>query len=136
MDAFSSGPNGSLQLISFHSVSKGFLGECGLRGGYFEVIGVPQEVKAEIVKLASINLCSNSIGQAAVGVMVNPPKKGDPSFEQYYQERNDILASLKRRSVRLSAALNKLPGMSCTAIEGAMYAFPSIRLPGKMLQSF
>jgi aspartate/methionine/tyrosine aminotransferase len=25
-----------VQLISFHSVSKGFLGECGHRGGYFE----------------------------------------------------------------------------------------------------
>lgn len=24
---------GGLQLVSFHSVSKGFLGECGLRGG-------------------------------------------------------------------------------------------------------
>lgn len=24
---------GQLQLVSFHSISKGFLGECGLRGG-------------------------------------------------------------------------------------------------------
>jgi aspartate/methionine/tyrosine aminotransferase len=38
INAFS-GPN-SLQLVSFHSVSKGFLGECGLRGGYFELLGV------------------------------------------------------------------------------------------------
>ena len=43
-----------LQLISFHSVSKGFLGECGFRGGYFELLGIPAEVKQEIYKLASI----------------------------------------------------------------------------------
>jgi hypothetical protein len=35
----------ALQLISFHSTSKGFLGECGLRGGYFEMLGFPTEVK-------------------------------------------------------------------------------------------
>lgn len=27
-----------VELVSMHSISKGFLGECGLRGGYMEVI--------------------------------------------------------------------------------------------------
>lgn len=33
------GPRASsaLELVSFHTVSKGFLGECGQRGGYFEM---------------------------------------------------------------------------------------------------
>jgi hypothetical protein len=33
------GPRASsaLELVSFHIVSKGFLGECGQRGGYFEM---------------------------------------------------------------------------------------------------
>jgi aspartate/methionine/tyrosine aminotransferase len=26
----------SVELISLHSISKGIIGECGLRGGYFE----------------------------------------------------------------------------------------------------
>lgn len=33
-----------LQLVSFHTVSKGFLGECGQRGGYFEMTNIPPEV--------------------------------------------------------------------------------------------
>ena len=124
-----------LQMISFHSVSKGFLGECGFRGGYFEILGIPQEVKQEIYKLASISLCSNSIGQIATGLMVNPPSEGDASYLQYVTERDDILASLKRRSIRLSEALHAIDGISCTNIDGAMYAFPTIDLPEKAIQA-
>ena len=121
-----------LQLISFHSISKGFLGECGLRGGYFELLGLPAEVKQEIYKLASISLCSNTVGQIATGVMVQPPKQGSASHATYVAERDGILSSLQRRADMLSKALNALPGMSCNSIEGAMYAFPTIKLPSKL----
>ena len=84
-----------LQLVSFHSISKGFLGECGLRGGYFEMLGFPADVRAEILKLASISLCSNTIGQLATGLMVRPPEDGSPSFGVYSEERAAILASLR-----------------------------------------
>ena len=50
-----SGPN-PLQLVSFHSISKGFLGECGLRGGYLECLGFPEEVEAQIYKLCSLGM--------------------------------------------------------------------------------
>ena len=33
-----------LQLISFHTVSKGYWGECGQRGGYFEMTNIPPKV--------------------------------------------------------------------------------------------
>ena len=33
-----------LQLISFHTVSKGYWGECGQRGGYFEMTNIPPRV--------------------------------------------------------------------------------------------
>lgn len=56
----------SIQLVSFHSVSKGYLGECGRRGGYMELIGFDEDVKQEIYKLASISLCSNVVGQVSV----------------------------------------------------------------------
>lgn len=55
-----------LQLASFHSVSKGFLGECGRRGGYFEVVGVDEEVCAQLYKKASVSLCPNIMGQVMV----------------------------------------------------------------------
>lgn len=61
-------------LMSMHSTSKGFLGECGRRGGYTEVVGVHPGVKAEIIKLASINLCPNVNGQICTALMMKPPK--------------------------------------------------------------
>lgn len=33
-----------LQLVSFHTVSKGYWGECGQRGGYFEMTNIPPQV--------------------------------------------------------------------------------------------
>jgi alanine transaminase len=118
-----------LPVVSFHSISKGFSGECGIRGGYFDLLGVPADVKAQLVKLASISLCSNVPGQFATGLMVNPPSSGEPSYELYAQERVAILKSLARRADRLCDALNALPGVTCNKAEGAMYLFPQIRLP-------
>ena len=112
------------------------MGECGLRGGYFELFGIPETVKQEIYKLASISLCSNTLGQVATGIMVQPPKSGDASYAQYVSERDAILSSMKRRAASLSVALNKLPGISCTSIDGAMYAFPTVVLPRKCLLQF
>jgi aspartate/methionine/tyrosine aminotransferase len=51
-----------VELISMHSVSKGLLGECGLRGGYAECVNFSDRAKAMMYKLKSINLCSNTIG--------------------------------------------------------------------------
>ena len=47
----------AVEMISFHSVSKGFIGECGIRGGYFELYNLDAAVKANLYKLASISLC-------------------------------------------------------------------------------
>lgn len=55
-------PYNNIELFSFHSTSKGLLGECGLRGGYFEMCNIDTRVKEEIIKLRSMFLCSNTIG--------------------------------------------------------------------------
>ena len=120
-----------LQLVSFHSVSKGFLGECGMRGGYFELSGFDPEVRAQLLKLVSIGLCSNVMGQIAVGLMVKPPRPGDASHKTYAAERDAILSSLRRRASKLVAGLNALEGVTCNEAQGAMYAFPSITIPPK-----
>jgi aspartate/methionine/tyrosine aminotransferase len=127
------GDKSGLQLISFHSISKGFLGECGLRGGYFECLGIDPKVKDELYKLASISLCSNTVGQVATGIMVQPPKQGDESYALYVKERDDILHSLKRRASKIAHNLNQLEGVECNESEGAMYAFPNIKLPAKAI---
>ena len=80
-----------VSLFSFHSCSKGFLGECGHRGGYMEFRNIPDDVVAQIVKLQSVSLCANLTGQVATYCMVSPPQPGEPSYERYAQERDGIL---------------------------------------------
>lgn len=116
-------------LWSFHSVSKGFFGECGHRGGYLECRNVPTEVMAEVEKLQSVALCANAAGQLVTWLMVRPPRPGDPSFPLFDEERRTVLESLKARAARLEKGLNAIPGIQCNALTGAMYAFPRITLP-------
>jgi len=118
-----------VSLFSFHSCSKGFLGECGQRGGYMELRNIPADVVAQVTKLQSIGLCANLTGQVATYCMVHPPTAGEPSYESYVAERDGILAELKTRAVLLADGLNKIPGIRCNVVAGAMYAFPSITLP-------
>jgi aspartate/methionine/tyrosine aminotransferase len=118
-----------ISLFSFHSCSKGFLGECGHRGGYVECRNVPQEVLDEITKLQSVALCANSVGQVVTYLMVRPPKPGDPSHPLYLQERNGVVDELRLRAKIVAERLNAVPGISCQPVAGAMYAFPKITLP-------
>jgi len=118
-----------VSLFSFHSCSKGFLGECGQRGGYMEIRNIPNDVVAQITKLQSISLCSNLTGQVAVYCMVRPPRPGSPSHALYAAERDGILNELKKRAVILAESLNKIPGIECNTVAGAMYAFPRVTLP-------
>ncbi|MCE1228200.1 MAG: aminotransferase class I/II-fold pyridoxal phosphate-dependent enzyme [Firmicutes bacterium] len=118
-----------VSLFSFHSCSKGFLGECGQRGGYMEIRNIPADVVAQITKLQSVSLCSNLTGQVATYCMVRPPKPGEPSHDLYVQERDGILNEMKKRAVILAEGLNQVPGVQCNVVAGAMYAFPRIQIP-------
>jgi alanine transaminase len=124
-----------IAIISYQSVSKGYYGECGRRGGYMEVTGLPKDVMAELYKLASVNLCSNVSGQILMSLVMNPPKPGDESYERFAKERGAILSSLARRAKVLTEGMNKLEGVSCNAAEGAMYVFPRIELPKKAMKA-
>lgn len=127
--------NQSVELISFHTISKGLIGECGLRGGYMEMTNIHPGSIDMILKLASINLCPNVLGQAATALMCNPPKPEEPSYELYTKERHGIYDSLKRRAEMLVNAFNELDGISCNITKGALYAFPCIDLPPKALEA-
>lgn len=118
-----------VSLFSFHSTSKGFSGECGHRGGYMEVRNVPEDVIAQITKLQSVSLCANVPGQVVTYLLVRPPRPGEPSRARYEEERNGILSTLATRARMLEEGLNRIPGIHCQPIAGAMYAFPSIALP-------
>jgi len=119
----------NVSLFSFHSCSKGYLGECGHRGGYMELRNFPAEVVAQVTKLQSVSLCSNLPGQVTTWCLVSPPAPGSPSHDLWKRERDGILGELKARAKLLAEGLNKIPGIECNAVAGAMYAFPKITLP-------
>jgi aspartate/methionine/tyrosine aminotransferase len=118
-----------ITLFSFHSVSKGFMGECGHRGGYLEIRNVPPDVMAEFIKLQSISLCSNTVGQLVTYLVVTPPQKGEASYDQYIKERDGILNELKQKAEILGKGLNEIYGMEIDVPQGAMYAFVKFELP-------
>ena len=126
--------NTDTMLVSLHSTSKGIIGECGRRGGYFCMTNLPTAMKTQVAKLASLNLCANVNGQVMTALMCTPPKKGDASYDSHWAEYNSIFSSLKERAALLARELNKVQGFSCQDVQGAMYAFPTITLPPKYVE--
>ncbi|CAH8636994.1 unnamed protein product [Schistosoma margrebowiei] len=133
---FNMGPSysGKLELASLMSCSKGYMGECGYRGGYCELLNFDPAVQAQLYKALSARLCPPLMGQVALEAIVNPPKPGEPSYSLFVKERDDVLSALKDKADITYSALNSMPNMSCNPVQGAMYAFPRIHLPPKAIQ--
>ncbi|XP_048886834.1 alanine aminotransferase 2 [Brienomyrus brachyistius] len=124
----------NVELASFHSTSKGYTGECGFRGGYMEVINMDPEVKAQLIKLLSVRLCPPVSGQAAMDIIVNPPRPGEPSFLQFHKEKTSVLSTLAEKAKLTESILNTIPGIKCNPVQGAMYAFPRIFIPPQAVE--
>ncbi|KAL8106352.1 hypothetical protein AgCh_029941 [Apium graveolens] len=107
-----------VQLVSFHTVSKGYWGECGQRGGYLEMTNIPPQTVDEIYKVASISLSPNVPGQIFLGVMVNPPKPADISYDQFIRESKAILGSLRKRAHIMTDGFNSCRNVVCNFTEG------------------
>ncbi len=118
-----------VSLFSLHSTSKGYLGECGHRGGYLECRNVPGPVLDEITKLQSISLNANTVGQLLTYLLVHPPRPGEPSHARWAEERREVLETLRRKAGILERGLNAVEGIRCNPVAGAMYAYPRITLP-------
>lgn len=99
-------PYSNMELASFMSCSKGYMGECGLRGGYAEVINMDPKVKAMYLKAISAMLCPTVLGQACLDTVVNPPVKGEPSYDLYIKEKTDVLNSLKVSILIINNSVN------------------------------
>ncbi|VDM47407.1 unnamed protein product [Toxocara canis] len=127
-------PYSKHELASFHSVSKGYMGECGMRGGYVELVNLDPDVFAMFNKMISAKLCSTVLGQTVLDCVVNPPKRGDPSYDLWLKEKMTTLSSLKERAKLVKEAYGSIEGITCNPVEGAMYAFPRIMLPPKIVE--
>src|SRR5690606_32162181 len=106
-----------IELASFHTVSKGVYGECGLRGGYMELVNIAEGTIDQLYKISSINLSPNVPGQIAMALMCQPPRAGDPSYDQYMQEKQELFRSLQNRARRITDAFNSLEGVTCQETE-------------------
>ncbi|KAG7157580.1 Alanine aminotransferase 1-like [Homarus americanus] len=115
-------PYNQMELASFMSCSK----ECGLRGGYAEIVNLDPQVKTMYLKSISAKLCPTTLGQAVMECVVNPPREGEPSYEQFIEEKKAVLSSLAERAKMVAETFNSVPGMSCNVVQGAMYAFPQV----------
>uniref|UniRef100_A0A7N5ZQ21 alanine transaminase n=1 Tax=Anabas testudineus TaxID=64144 RepID=A0A7N5ZQ21_ANATE len=133
---FEMGPEYSdtVELASFHSTSKCYMGECGFRGGYMEIINMDDEVKAQLTKLVSVRLCPPVPGQALMDLVVNPPQPGEPSYDNFIKERTATLSALAEKAKLTEQILNTVHGISCNPVQGAMYSFPRIIIPEKAVK--
>ncbi|KAM5157194.1 alanine aminotransferase 2 isoform 2-T2 [Mantella aurantiaca] len=133
---FEMGPKYSdvVELASFHSTSKGFMGECGFRGGYMEVVNMDPAVKQQLTKLVSVRLCPPVTGQALLDVVVNPPQPGDPSYKEFMAEKQAVLGNLAEKAQLTEETLNQAPGIQCNPVQGAMYSFPRIDIPERAVK--
>uniref|UniRef100_A0ACD5XSB1 Uncharacterized protein n=1 Tax=Avena sativa TaxID=4498 RepID=A0ACD5XSB1_AVESA len=124
-----------ISIVSYHSVSMGYYGECGRRGGYMEICGFGEDVMGEICKVASLTLCPNIGGQILTSLVMDTPKIGDDCFENFLAEKESILSSLAKRAKTLEKAFSSLEGVTCNRIEGAIYLFPRIHLPAAAIKA-
>jgi aspartate/methionine/tyrosine aminotransferase len=121
-----------IPLFSLHSISKGFAGECGHRGGYMELRNMPHvegtgmNLTNLILKQASVSLCSNTVGQAIIYMLVNPPEKDSPPYGNYQEEKNSVLRELESKAALIKESFKQMEGMQCFGRTGAMYLFPRL----------
>jgi len=119
-------------LFSLHSVSKGFYGECGHRGGYLEVRNSPKlaSTKQSLIEIlfrqASVNLCSNTIGQILVYLMVTPPPEKSDVGELHKQEMQSLLKDLHEKASIIKNSFTEMEGVRCYGEIGALYLFPRL----------
>ncbi|PVD24852.1 hypothetical protein C0Q70_15338 [Pomacea canaliculata] len=117
-------PYSSMELASFMSASKGFMGECGYRGGYAEVINLDPQVKLQYMKSISAKLCPPVSGQAVMDVIVNPPQPHEPSYKLFEKEKEFVLAQLREKETGICT----VPGSGFGEKEGT-YHFRITILP-------
>jgi alanine transaminase len=127
-----------IELASFHSASKGYMGECGVRGGYMELLNMDPVVYQMVNKVSGIELCSNTTGQVMVDLMINPPsqKMGESAetVESFRAEADKLSQSLKRRANVAYTALNSMENVSSNPVEGALYALAKVDFSQKFIK--
>lgn len=128
-------PYDQMELASFMSISKGYMGECGIRGGYAELVNIDPTVMKLLQKSISAMLCPTVLGQVVLDVVANTPKPNEPSYAKFEEEKRNTLLSLAERSKLAVDMLNSIPGYKTNPSMGAMYVFPRFEIPPKAVEA-
>ncbi|CAI9722469.1 alanine aminotransferase 2-like [Octopus vulgaris] len=123
----------NVELASFMSASKGYMGECGFRGGYCELTNIDPDAKKVIMKSITARLCPPLMGQIAIAAVVNPPVKGEPSYDLFMKEKTFVLSQLQKKARLVTDTFKSIQGFTCNEVQGAMYCFPRINIPEKAI---
>ncbi|XP_066537999.1 alanine aminotransferase 2-like [Hoplias malabaricus] len=121
-------PYSSVELASFHSISKGAMGECGLRGGYVELVNLDPVVMRYAFKHFTANLRVSIPAQIALDVMTDPPQPGQPSYSLYMKEVKTIKRAITNNVQRILEVIGSLPGITCQSPHGGIFAFARLHM--------
>ena len=111
-------PGGAERTLTVNGFSKAYA-MTGWRLGY---LAGPAEVITEVLKVQQHSVgCAGSFVQRGGTAALTGPQEPIRAMTAQYAARRD----------RLVAGLNRLPGVSCAAPEGALYVFPDIRGTGR-----
>lgn len=99
-----------------------------------ELVNFDPEVKKVLFKSISAKLCSTVLGQATMDCVVNPPVKGEPSYDLFIKEKNAVLEQLRIKAEMVEKTFNTFEGFKCNPVAGAMYAFPQFTIPKKAIK--
>uniref|UniRef100_A0A668TVZ4 alanine transaminase n=1 Tax=Oreochromis aureus TaxID=47969 RepID=A0A668TVZ4_OREAU len=120
----------TMELVSFHSISTAYIGECGLRGGYMEVVNIDPAVK----KCLNFTPSAPVLPQLALELSLNPPRPEDSSYNSYTQEIHHIEDTLSQNAKRALEFLNRVEGMSCQPSMAGPFLYPRVHLPPHMVE--
>uniref|UniRef100_A0A3Q1B907 alanine transaminase n=1 Tax=Amphiprion ocellaris TaxID=80972 RepID=A0A3Q1B907_AMPOC len=111
----------TVELVSFHSILTACLGECGLRGGYMEVVNMDPAVKKYL---------SNMHGFSSPPVL--PQVFSSHAFINIrlllLKKILHIKDTLSQNAQQACEFLNGLPGMSCQPAMGGVFLYPRLHL--------
>ncbi|KAJ7806359.1 hypothetical protein B0H14DRAFT_3484170 [Mycena olivaceomarginata] len=128
------GAAGQVPLVSFHSISKGVSGDCGRRGGYFELTNVSAEVWALVYKLVSVGPVP-AAQRARLGWIAwsAHPKKVTllPALE--IRRPYTIHAALVSRTILIMQCLNALLGVLVRPAPRSPLPLPRIMLSARTI---
>jgi len=127
-------PYAHMEMASVFSLSKGFAGECGLRGGFIEVMNLDLRVKDKLEQLFTANSPPTTLAQVCLSALLNPPCPGEPSYELYCEEKSSIMRCFEENARIMSTFFNSLEAVKCVSIQGSMFCFPRFYFPKKFVE--